>query len=150
MKTKATIEVRRVTSNSEPDFIRMVVGDEGSHAATIEFKMSVEQLGDLVTGRGATVDAEWFNMDKIGKSQESETIEVRIPVALHRSLQAYGDEPTQEELTEFWGILSTHEHDGFKPTYARNVFQNPHRYSIDENDIVADIRYVRWIDNPVS
>lgn len=150
MKGTVSIQINRVTSNTEGDFMRMVIGDEASHVTPLEIKMSREQYGDLVSGRGIVTNAEWHNLEKVGKYLEHKMCEVRLPVSLHRALQTFGDETSQAELVAFKHCLSEHETDGFKATAALTTFQNAHKYHAEENDMVAEIRYVRWVDEPVG
>jgi len=75
--------------------------------------------------------------------------EVRLPVELHRALQTFGDETSLQELAAFKHCLSEHENDGFKASGALDTFQNRHKYDVDENMVVARIRYVRWVDELV-
>ncbi len=149
MKNKAGLTISRVTSNQRTDFIRVVITDEASHAARVEVQLELHELAIALTGMQVDgAPADWANLDKCGKYLESKMCEVRLPVALHRALQTFGDDPTMEEKNEFAKILHENEAGGFRNQGAIGTFQNAHKFHAEENEMVAEIRYVRWVDDP--
>jgi hypothetical protein len=151
MKRKVSMSINRVTSNQRTDFVQISIGCGTSHARVLDIDLELHELALLITGRSLDhLEGEWSNLKVVGKYLESKMCEVRLSFELHRALQTFGDEPTMEEKNEFAKILHEHEADGFRNQAALTTFQNPHKYAADENEMVAQIRYVRWVDEPVA
>lgn len=143
------MSINRATSTVRPDFITISIGCGTSHARVLDIELELDEFARLVTG--AQLDdlkGEWNHLDIVGKYLESKSCEVRLPFVLHRSLQAYGEKPTMEEKNEFAKLLHEHEADGFRNSNAASTFQNAHEYSVEDNEVVAQIRYVRWVEGP--
>lgn len=105
MKLLATLDIGRVTSNTEEDYIRIRVRDEVSGISFAELKLTLANLALALTGRGSIpCELETKNLENVGKRRE--TKRELIPILFDRwELKA------EERAAE---SLKPHEVDGWR------------------------------------
>jgi hypothetical protein len=100
MKVKGKIQIGRVISNSEDDYIIIDLEDQTSNKNFATAKLSLQNFAKAITSQTVECEIEVRSLEKVGKKREIKYIQIDIPNS------------TNEE--EIKTIISSFEIDGWK------------------------------------
>lgn len=135
-KFQAKIIISRVRCNNREDVIKIVVHDK-NHIEFFDGEMSIEEFGNLISGRTSIINLELRGLDIINKTHESKSIPIVMP-------EKYGKTYKKEErLLMAAKAVEPYETDGWKADLSQIC--NSHYYNMD--NITPTINFYRFIDN---
>lgn len=129
---KGELSCHRVTSNMEADYMKIELIDDASRDRVVRINMSIEQFGNLLSGRQVNVNFE-ANISHLGLTREHAEFDVPVPDWLAHNtpgdiVRAY----LEEHLPEGWiGRASD--------------LGNHHRHFKREDEYFARVTCERWV-----
>ena len=128
------ISISSVQSNTEPNYISIEIGDRKSHVTIIRVKISYEDFGKVVTGRGYTdCKFELFDTKNVGKICEHKEEDID-----------FGDDDKSHDDDFIRQTIARYEVNGW--TGRDSDAHNHHRW-VGPGTHIRRITFYRFVDD---